>query len=212
MTVIENIMVAPMELRGMNRQAAYDNAKNLLKSVGLLNKSFNYPNEFAKEISNRVLYMDEGGIYEDGTPQQIFDNPKRDKTRQFIKCLKVLELTISSHDFDFLEINTLIEEFAIKNDIAPKMRNALLSLFEELCLQIILPVLENPNIKILIEYSKADESSTFNIKYNGKKFDINDTTNDIALSIVKGRASNFEYQFVDGNELSNNLVFKVISK
>ena len=273
MTVIENIMAAPMELRGMSKQAAYDNAKNLLKSVGLLNKSFNYPNElsggqqqriaivralamepeiilfdeptsaldptmigevesvikkvsqtgttmmivthgmdFAKEISNRVLYMDEGGIYEDGTPQQIFDNPKRDKTRQFIKRLKVLELTINSQDFDFLEINTLIEEFAIKNDIAPKMRNALLSLFEELCLQIILPVLENPKMKILIEYSKADESSTFNIKYNGTKFDINDTTNDIALSIVKGRASNFEYQFVDGNELSNNLNFKVISK
>ena len=34
---------------------------------------------FAKNVSNRVFYMDEKGIYEDGTPQQIFENPQKEK-------------------------------------------------------------------------------------------------------------------------------------
>jgi len=32
---------------------------------------------FARAISNRIFYMDEGGIYEEGTPEQIFDHPQR---------------------------------------------------------------------------------------------------------------------------------------
>ena len=164
--------------------------------------------DFAREISNRVFYMDEGGIYEEGTPEQIFDNPQRDRTRQFIKRLKVLELFIDSRDFDFLGTNTLIEEFAVKNDIAPKLRNSLMSIFEEVCFQIILPELENPKIKILVEYSKKAESIDVNIKYNGGKFDINDTANDIALAIVRGRVSHLNYEFTDG-ELANDLKLKL---
>ena len=165
--------------------------------------------DFAKQISNRIFYMDEGGIYEEGMPQQIFDNPQRDRTRQFIRRLKVLELSIDSRDFDFLGTNTLIEEFAIKNDIAPKLKNSLMSIFEEVCVQIILPELENPKIKILIEYAKTDESIEINIKYNGKRFDIADTTNDIALAIVKGRVSSLKYEFIDDAELKNNAEFVI---
>ena len=42
---------------------------------------------FAREVANRVFYMDEGGIYEDGTPQEIFDNPKSEKLIHFIAGL-----------------------------------------------------------------------------------------------------------------------------
>jgi ABC-type methionine transport system ATPase subunit len=54
---------------------------------------------FARAICNRVFYMDEGGIYEDGTPEQVFDNPVREKTRRFVHRLKVLELSIESRDY-----------------------------------------------------------------------------------------------------------------
>ena len=50
---------------------------------------------FARAISNRIFYMDEGGIYEDGTPEQIFEHPQRENTRRFIEKLKVLELNIT---------------------------------------------------------------------------------------------------------------------
>ena len=43
--------------------------------------------QFAKEVSDRILYMDEGIIYEEGTPDEIFTSPKKEKTKSFISSL-----------------------------------------------------------------------------------------------------------------------------
>lgn len=43
---------------------------------------------FAKAISNRVIFMAGGYIVEEGTPQQIFDNPKQERTKQFLAHYK----------------------------------------------------------------------------------------------------------------------------
>ena len=171
LTVIENIMKAPVELLGKSKQEAYDEGIRLLRMVGLADKAFNYPHvmsggqkqrvaiartlamdpeiilfdeptsaldptmvgevqavirdlarkgltmiivthemSFARQIANRVFYMDEGGVYEDGTPEEIFDNPKREKTIRFIKHLKVWENLITSKDFEFIGFNTSLEE------------------------------------------------------------------------------------------------------
>ncbi|CCV63998.1 ABC-type glutamine transport system, ATPase component [Alteracholeplasma palmae J233] len=40
---------------------------------------------FAKEISDRVVFMDEGIILEQGSPQEIFNNPKNTRTQEFLK-------------------------------------------------------------------------------------------------------------------------------
>ena len=39
---------------------------------------------FAREVGNRVLFMDEGEIVEQGTPEEVFGNPKHPRTRQFL--------------------------------------------------------------------------------------------------------------------------------
>ena len=39
---------------------------------------------FAKEISDRVVFMDQGKIVEVGTPEEIFDNPKNERTKEFL--------------------------------------------------------------------------------------------------------------------------------
>ncbi len=39
---------------------------------------------FAKEVGSRILFMDEGVIMEQGSPQDIFDNPQNDRTRDFL--------------------------------------------------------------------------------------------------------------------------------
>lgn len=41
--------------------------------------------QFAKEVSSRIIFMDQGLIVEEGTPTEIFDNPKMDRTKNFIK-------------------------------------------------------------------------------------------------------------------------------
>ena len=40
---------------------------------------------FAREVSDRVLFMAEGGIMEEGTPEQIFDNPQNERTQDFLR-------------------------------------------------------------------------------------------------------------------------------
>ena len=42
---------------------------------------------FAKEVASRVIFMDEGRIIEEGTPTEIFENPKNERLQQFLKCV-----------------------------------------------------------------------------------------------------------------------------
>ncbi|WP_282022932.1 amino acid ABC transporter ATP-binding protein [Priestia flexa] len=41
--------------------------------------------EFAKEVSDRIVFMDKGVIAEEGTPEQIFNHPTHERTREFLK-------------------------------------------------------------------------------------------------------------------------------
>ena len=39
---------------------------------------------FAKDVSNQVIFMDDGYIVERGTPDQVFNNPENERTKQFL--------------------------------------------------------------------------------------------------------------------------------
>ncbi|EHJ57410.1 hypothetical protein HMPREF9318_01204 [Streptococcus urinalis FB127-CNA-2] len=41
--------------------------------------------DFAKDVSDRVIFMDKGIIAEEGTPQQLFENPKQERTKEFLQ-------------------------------------------------------------------------------------------------------------------------------
>ena len=53
-------------------------------AAGTEEKSDKTAMEFAKEISDRVFFMDGGVIYESGTPEEIFVNPKLPRTQEFL--------------------------------------------------------------------------------------------------------------------------------
>lgn len=145
LTVIENIMLAPVELRKMSKTEAKQKGLELLKRVGLEDKADVYPSKlsggqkqrvaiaralamnpdimlfdeptsaldpemvgevlevmkklaaegmtmvvvthemgFAREVSDRVIFMDEGYIVEEGKPKDIFENPKNPRTIDFL--------------------------------------------------------------------------------------------------------------------------------
>lgn len=42
---------------------------------------------FAREVADRVIFMDEGKIYEEGTPEEIFDNPQTPRLKQFLNSV-----------------------------------------------------------------------------------------------------------------------------
>ena len=63
---------------------------NLIKKVadeGMTMVIVTHEMGFAKEVATRVLFMDEGKIAEEGTPTDIFDNPKNPRTIQFLKAV-----------------------------------------------------------------------------------------------------------------------------
>ena len=147
-TVIQNLILAPVELKLMTKEEATNRALKLLERIGLLDKKDNYvsslsggqkqriaiarslcmnPNVmlfdeptsaldpemvkevldlmkdlastgmtmvivthemgFAKEIADRVIFMDGGVICEQGTPEEIFEKPKTKRLKEFLKAV-----------------------------------------------------------------------------------------------------------------------------
>ncbi|MBQ7667567.1 MAG: amino acid ABC transporter ATP-binding protein, partial [Kiritimatiellae bacterium] len=39
---------------------------------------------FAREVADRILFLEGGGVLEEGTPEQLFDSPRNDRTRDFL--------------------------------------------------------------------------------------------------------------------------------
>ncbi|MCU6340206.1 polar amino acid ABC transporter ATP-binding protein, partial [Enterobacter quasiroggenkampii] len=51
--------------------------------------------KFAREVANRVIFMSDGVIQEEGTPEQFFDQPKTERARKFLRQLASEPDTIS---------------------------------------------------------------------------------------------------------------------
>lgn len=144
-TVLDNLTIAPIKVKGVSKADAEKKAKELLDRVGLLNKADAYPSSlsggqkqriaiaralamdpdvmlfdeptsaldpemvgevlnvmkelakegmtmvvvthemgFAREVGDRILFMDKGNIMEEGTPEEIFSNPKNPRTIDFL--------------------------------------------------------------------------------------------------------------------------------
>jgi polar amino acid transport system ATP-binding protein len=192
LTVLENLTLGPIKLRGLARADAEARARELLKLVGLAEKADHYPDElsggqkqrvaiarcvamepavilfdeptsaldptmvsevlavirrlakqgmtmvivthemdFARDVSNRVFYMDEGVVYEAGPPEQVFGSPQRPKTRAFIHRIRSYQTRLQSADSDFYAMQGEIEAFCEKQLISHRARHDLLALVEE---------------------------------------------------------------------------------
>jgi len=160
---------------------------------------------FARAISNRVFYMDEGGIYEEGTPDEIFDSPKKELTRRFIKGLKVFEAVIDRRDYDFIGFGAALDSYLLKNDVAPAQKYRIRLAIEELVQQILLPVYEQPFIRVNVEYSPGDAACLIDVRYKGAPFDIHDTGNDLSLAVLKSIVKDMEYRFHEEDDEPNHV-------
>ena len=75
---------------------------------------------FARDVSTRIFFMNEGIIYEDGTPEQIFEHPVRSATKAFVNRIQKIVYEIDSDEFDFLQIHTGINRFCLKYNLSGK--------------------------------------------------------------------------------------------
>ncbi len=155
--------------------------------------------DFARKISNRVLYMDDGGIYEEGTPKEIFEHPKKDKTRKFIQRLSTLSYRIESKDYDFEPIIDDLQQYAekllIENERTSKLQIAL----EEICLNNLF-LMEDPNIFVRIDYSEKSDVLLLDLKYAGEHYDPNESDNIMYKAILAEPTTTLVDEVVDNPE------------
>lgn len=153
--------------------------------------------EFARNISHRVFYMDEGIIYEEGTPALIFGNPQREKTRTFINRIRILHYHISSKNFDLYAMNGEIEAFCEKHMLPGKITEYVLQVAEEAL------ILQNDfhDIDISLSYSEKDGNVELLCESAGSSFNplkegaLEDS---IGLNIIRSRCKNADYRYENG--------------
>lgn len=160
--------------------------------------------KFAQDISGRVLYMDEGIIYEDGPPSQIFLNPQKEKTRKFVKKLKSFNYVLKSRDFDFLAFNSDVENFGNKNLLSKKQIMDIQLVFEEICVQVLLERLSGDvNIIYDVEYSDKEKTINISVGFDGEEFNPLNLEDELSIKIIKRKAAKCEYKYENGKNLLN---------
>ncbi len=218
LSVLENLTVGPMRLKGVPRSEAEAQGADLLRLVGLAEKADHFPDElsggqkqrvaiarclamrpdiilfdeptsaldpttvsevlavirrlaqdgmtmlivthemeFARDVSHRVFYMDQGVIYESGPPEQIFDAPQRERTRAFIRRIRTLSARIASPDYDLYALHAEIDAFGDKHILPRSVRERLQLVVEEVLL-LYAPTLQRAPIDLSIGYSEQDRS------------------------------------------------------
>ncbi|GAB1369363.1 hypothetical protein MASR1M42_19150 [Azonexus hydrophilus] len=164
--------------------------------------------DFARDISSRVFYMDEGVIYEQGTPAQIFDQPQREKTRAFIHRIRSVCLRIDSPDFDLYAINAELEQFCEKQILPKKTRQHLLLLVEEL-LAIYQPRLAAAALELTLGYAEKTGRLELTLDAPGdapNPLDSDALPDELGLTIITNLAESIDYHTdADGNRLSIRL-------
>ena len=95
-----------------------------LASEGMTMLIVTHEMKFARDVSTRIFFMNEGIIYEDGTPQQIFENPVHSATKQFVQRIHKLVFEVDGADYDMLGIHTQMAAFCNKYNIAAKREAA----------------------------------------------------------------------------------------
>ena len=86
---------------------------------------------FAHDVSTRIFYMDQGVIFEDGTPDDIFVHPKKERTKAFIQRITNFKYDIASPHYDLYDLNAKVIEFCTKHFIPYQRQQNLLLLVEE---------------------------------------------------------------------------------
>jgi len=162
--------------------------------------------KFARNVCNRAFYMDESGVYEDGTPEQIFEHPVKEKTRIFINQIKTMKLTLDVSDYDFQSVMDQIEEYCRNNLMEYRLINCILSVADELCGQILLPHMKGKGrLGLSFDYYRQQDQAAFTVRYGGNRFDPLNSGNEIALRILRNNTSGIVYQEISDGEYTNRV-------
>ena len=156
---------------------------------------------FARQVSSRVLFFADGVVYEDGTPDQLFDNPQRERTKQFIQQIHETTFIIESEYFDWFAMMSQMEQFCQQYNLSRQRTTNVLHVIDES-----LAILGSggrvisPNTVLTLAYTERDDSLQLSIKsQQAIGSDAFDTErDDLAVTILRNFCRDIT---IDGNNL-----------
>ena len=257
LSVLENIILAPMKVKKISKEEAISKAYELLKMVGMENRATHMPNQlsggqkqrvaiaralamepevmlfdeptsaldptmvdevetvikrlvdsgmtsiivthemrFARNIASNILFLAEGGIYEEGSPDQIFDNPQKDLTRRFIYRSRMYEEALNKTDIDIYELCSRIRQYAIAYGLTRKQSKGI----EYFCEELIYPLImfNNAVLRIIADENRNEYSITAEFKGLNKDPLSLECIDELGLSIVKAYSSSLNSSCING--------------
>lgn len=169
---------------------------------------------FAKEVATKILFFADGGIYEQGTPEEIFENPKREKTIAFIQRQKYFHYEISEKLFDLPEMQNKILLFAEKYGLKNKYTYRLQLCCEEIIYEMLQGTYaDGDKISIVIDiiYSEAGKNSEFKVTCAGKNYNPFENADEnfedeLGVMILKNLTQEISHEYAGG---VNKISFKL---
>lgn len=272
LTVVENVMKAPMDLLGRSAEDAYEQAMRLLRTVGLAQVAEKMPAELSggqkqrvaiartlamdpevilmdeptslldptmsrevyrvirklaeegrtmvivshsmsliQSVCTRVIYFDEGVIYEEGSPRQIFELPVRDRTRSFVRSKKILEYKIRSRDFDYIHLMSALETYGQDNHVAKEQIARLELVLEELIVEGLLKELKaSEGIYLAVGYDTERGALNCEVGSAGSVRDALEKGNALSVVLIRQYADEITYFEKAESEYPSRLSFKVL--
>jgi polar amino acid transport system ATP-binding protein len=166
---------------------------------------------FAREVASRVLFFADGTIYEQGTPEEIFDNPKREKTISFINKIKYFSFDIRTRDFDLMQMQGGIQTFGEKYGLTPREIYRLQICCEELIAELLNhaypPEAAMVFIHLDVSYAEADRTTRILLNCAGEAFNpLEQADEGLGVTILKKMAQRIDYTWDEGmNRISISL-------
>lgn len=189
-----------------------------LASDGMTMAVVTHEMNFAREVSTRIMYMDEGIIYEDGTPDKIFDHPKREKTKAFIHRIRYFRYHIANSVYDFFDLNSAITRFAEERFFSAVQTRSILLVVEEI-MQLCFNANENSahnrlieqygGIDLTVQYLEETKQTEIQVEGDVKLGTICDTANDedgISMAILRGKTEQWEDGIKNGKTVLHCIV------
>jgi polar amino acid transport system substrate-binding protein len=151
---------------------------------------------FARQVSSRVLFFADGIVYEDGTPEQLFDYPQRERTRQFIQQIHETTFLIETEHFDWYAMTAQMEQFCQRFNLLRQQIDNVLHVIEE-TLSILGTV---PGLRLTLSYAEQDNVLQFDVSsphtIDAEAFSAD--SDDIAVTILRNFSSAIT---IGGNQL-----------
>ena len=167
--------------------------RNLAKT-GITMLIVTHEMRFARDVSSRIFYMDEGVVYEDGEAKELFANPKKSKTRAFLRRIEMLNLELNKNDFDLYNFQSKVLAFAEKQLLEAKQLKSLQLVLEELLTNIIFPEIGSLTLEIGIsEETKNTEISAIWQGENKNPLESDSEAGELARMILKKRLKSTEF-------------------